>query len=50
MARLLVEKGYVEVWPLRGGLDAWVEHGYPTEPVNAPTPALTSIAPASASA
>ena len=43
MARLLIEKGYIEVWPLTGGLDHWVELGYPTDPV-APTPSgLTSI-------
>ena len=35
MARLLIEKGYRDVWPLQGGFDGWVELGYPTEPVAA---------------
>ena len=43
MARLLLEKGYREVWPLLGGLDGWVELGYPTEAVATPAPGLTSI-------
>jgi 3-mercaptopyruvate sulfurtransferase SseA len=50
MARLLIEKGYREVWPLLGGFDGWVELGYPTEPVAAQAPALTSITAASSSA
>jgi len=50
MARLLIEKGYREVWPLLGGLDGWVELGYPTEPVAARAPLLASIAAASSSA
>ena len=50
MARLLVEKGYSEVWPLLGGLDGWVELGYPTEPVAPLAPALTSITAASSPA
>ena len=47
MARLLVEKGYHEVWPLLGGLDGWMELGYPTEAVGSPASGLTSIAAAS---
>jgi rhodanese-related sulfurtransferase len=47
MARLLVEKGYHEVWPLLGGLDGWMELGYPTEAVVSQAPGLTSIAVAS---
>ena len=43
MARLLIEKGYHEVLPLLGGLDGWVELGYPTDPVAAAAPGLTSI-------
>jgi len=31
MALLLKSKGFKDVWPLLGGLDAWVELGYPTE-------------------
>lgn len=31
MALLLKSKGYKDVWPLLGGLDAWLELGYPTE-------------------
>ena len=38
MARLLIEKGYRDVWPLLGGFDGWVELGYPTEPVAPPRP------------
>jgi membrane protein DedA with SNARE-associated domain/rhodanese-related sulfurtransferase len=50
MARLLVEKGYHEVWPLLGGLDGWAELGYPIEAANPPVPKLTSITAASSSA
>jgi rhodanese-related sulfurtransferase len=49
MARLLMEKGYGEVWPLLGGLDGWVGLGYPTEGVAAPSPGLASLAPANSS-
>jgi len=31
MARLLNNKGYKEVRPLLGGIDAWLELGYPVE-------------------
>jgi hypothetical protein len=31
MALILKSKGFRHVWPLLGGLDAWVELGYPTE-------------------
>jgi len=31
MALLLKSKGFKEVWPLLGGLDAWEKLGYPTE-------------------
>lgn len=47
MARLLVGKGYHEVWPLLGGLDGWVALGYPTETVIPVAPTLTSIVTAS---
>jgi membrane protein DedA with SNARE-associated domain/rhodanese-related sulfurtransferase len=50
MARLLTEKGYHEVRPLLGGLDGWLELGYPTEPVAGPLPVLTNIVAASSSA
>ena len=50
MARLLIEKGYHEVLPLQGGLDGWVELGYPTEPVESPPSGLTSMAAESSSA
>jgi hypothetical protein len=50
MARLLIEKGYQEVWPLLGGLDGWLELGYPTEPVAGPLPVLTTTVAASSSA
>jgi len=49
MARLLNNKGYKEVRPLLGGIDAWLELGYPAEtfggsavllaPLAAPDPA-----------
>jgi 3-mercaptopyruvate sulfurtransferase SseA len=35
MARLLNSKGYKEVRPLLGGLDGWMELGYPAEPLPA---------------
>jgi hypothetical protein len=35
MALLLKSKGFKEVWPLLGGLDAWVGLGYPTEAFHA---------------
>jgi len=28
---MLIDRGYTEVRPLAGGLDAWVEAGYPIE-------------------
>jgi len=28
---MLIDRGYTEVRPLAGGLDAWVDAGYPTE-------------------
>jgi 3-mercaptopyruvate sulfurtransferase SseA len=31
MARLLHEKGYKEVRPLLGGIDAWLALGYPVD-------------------
>ena len=34
MARLLIEKGYREVWPLLKGFDGWLELGFPTEPLS----------------
>jgi hypothetical protein len=43
MARLLNSKGYTEVRPLLGGLDGWLELGYPAEPLPAPA-ALVPIA------
>ena len=51
MALLLKSKGFKEVWPLLGGLDAWVELGYPTEDFHASeglvdeTPAAGTAAP-----
>jgi 3-mercaptopyruvate sulfurtransferase SseA len=44
MARLLHSKGYKEVRPLLGGLDAWLELGYPTERHAAVAVPLTTIA------
>jgi rhodanese-related sulfurtransferase len=31
-ARILLQNGFKRVNPLLGGLDAWIEKGYPTEP------------------
>jgi len=31
MARLLHNKGYRDVRPLLGGIDGWIEQGYPIE-------------------
>jgi rhodanese-related sulfurtransferase len=28
---MLIDRGYTEVRPLAGGLDAWVDAGYPVE-------------------
>jgi rhodanese-related sulfurtransferase len=28
---MLIDRGYIEVRPLFGGLDAWVDAGYPIE-------------------
>jgi rhodanese-related sulfurtransferase len=33
MARLLYDKGYAKVRPMLGGLDAWLEAGFPVEAV-----------------
>lgn len=43
MARLLNSKGYKEVRPLLGGLDGWLELGYPAEPLAASTSSLVPI-------
>ncbi|HEV2352576.1 MAG TPA: hypothetical protein VG028_22305 [Terriglobia bacterium] len=44
MARLLNSKGYRDVRPLLGGLDGWLELGYPAEPL----PAAAALVPLSA--
>jgi rhodanese-related sulfurtransferase len=31
VARLLIDRGYTLVRPLKGGFEAWVEAGYPVE-------------------
>jgi len=31
VARALIERGFTLVRPLAGGLDAWVEAGYPVD-------------------
>jgi rhodanese-related sulfurtransferase len=31
VARSLIDKGYTLVRPLAGGLDAWIDAGYPVE-------------------
>lgn len=41
MARLLNSKGYKEVRPLLGGLDGWLELGYPAESL----PAAAALVP-----
>jgi rhodanese-related sulfurtransferase len=28
---MLIDKGFTMVRPLAGGLDAWIEHGFPVE-------------------
>jgi rhodanese-related sulfurtransferase len=28
---LLIDKGYTKVMPIQGGLDAWIQAGYPLE-------------------
>jgi rhodanese-related sulfurtransferase len=32
VARALIDRGFKLVRPLAGGLDGWVEAGYPVEP------------------
>jgi 3-mercaptopyruvate sulfurtransferase SseA len=50
MALLLMSKGYNEVWPLRGGFDAWRDLGYPTETYRAEEGPPTAVSAASPSA
>jgi membrane protein DedA with SNARE-associated domain/rhodanese-related sulfurtransferase len=50
MARLLMDKGYRQVWPMLGGIDAWLELGYPTEAVVVSAPKLTEITAAKSTA
>ena len=48
MALLLKSKGFKEVWPLRGGFDAWRDLGYPTETYRAqegPFPIVSAASP-----
>jgi 3-mercaptopyruvate sulfurtransferase SseA len=48
MALLLMSKGYNEVWPLRGGFDAWRDLGYPMETYLAaegPPTAVSTVSP-----
>jgi len=45
MARLLHSKGYNEVRPLLGGLDGWLELGYPGEPLAPHMPLVVLTAP-----
>jgi rhodanese-related sulfurtransferase len=35
---ILVKAGYTRVWALRGGWDAWLAEGYPTDPPLTPVP------------
>ena len=44
MARLLTSKGYKDVRPLLGGIDAWVELGYPIETSGGAAVSLTPLA------
>ena len=32
MAQMLLDRGWMDVHPLRGGFDAWRAAGYPIEP------------------
>jgi rhodanese-related sulfurtransferase len=34
VARTLIDKGFTVVRPLAGGFDAWVDAGFPVEPIN----------------
>jgi len=47
MARLLNSKGYKEVRPLLGGLDGWLELGYPAEPLTVAAPLVPITAQSS---
>jgi 3-mercaptopyruvate sulfurtransferase SseA len=50
MARLLMGKGYEEVWPLLGGFDEWRAQGYPVELLDLAPPLVSAISPADSSA
>ena len=45
-ARLLVSRGFRQVRPLRGGLDAWIAAGYAVEDILPAVPAATGAVPA----
>lgn len=45
-ARLLMNLGYGRVRPLQGGLDAWIEAGYPVEPLATPLGSASAATPA----
>lgn len=40
MARLLLDRGYLQVRPLEGGFGAWLAAGLPTEPLSEAEAAL----------
>ena len=44
-ARLLKSQGFSRVWPLRGGLEAWMAAGYPVEGITRHTAAPSALAP-----
>jgi len=44
MARLLHSKGYKDVRPLLGGIDGWLEKGYPREIFGAAAVRLAPLA------
>jgi len=46
VALLLRRRGIERVRPLAGGLDAWRQHGYPLEPIEAQPASSTEASPA----
>ena len=45
-ARALKAQGFEHVWPLRGGLEAWIAAGYAVEGITPQPPERTGLAPA----
>ena len=44
MARAILDRGWSDVRPLRGGFDAWRQKGYPTEEKPPHTQSIAEVA------